>query len=280
MRQQKAITVGWILVAVGLSACGAPAATQAPGVETPTQPESLPATSQPTTEPQPTLEVSSLEPQRVEFQADDGTQLVGTYWPPVQTPAPGVILMHMMGKDKDSWQPLPALLQGAGIAHEGSQQPSYAVFAFDFRGHGESGGSASDRPAMLDDARAAFATFQALPGVDPGRIALIGASIGADAAVDVCIEGCVGAISLSPGGYLGIAYNDALLALGDKPVLCVASEGDIQPAQTCKHGEQAGLSDYRIQLYTGSLHGTDMFLIAEQPPMLTDLIFEWLRHIE
>lgn len=275
MQKLKMFATGWIAIAAVLSACAPPAPTQSPGTPAP---EETSAAALPTTQPQPTLEVSSFEPQRIEFQSADGTQLVGIYWPPAQSPAPGIILMHMMGKNKDSWQPLPALLQGIGSAHQSARQRSYAVFAFDFRGHGESGGTSGDRPAMLDDARAALAAFQALPDVDPERVVLIGASIGADAAVDVCVDGCIGVISLSPGGYLGIAYNDALLALGDKPVLCVASESDVQPAQTCKRGEQAGLSDYGMQLYTGGLHGTDMFLITDQQPMLTDLIFEWLGH--
>jgi hypothetical protein len=86
----------------------------------------------------------------------------------------------------------------------------------------------------------------------------------------------VGAASLSPGSFLGPIYNDALGNLGNKPVLCVATEGDSHSAETCRAGEQAGLSDYQIQIYQGREHGTDMFSMDEQQPYLTDLLFEWL----
>jgi dienelactone hydrolase len=177
----------------------------------------------------------------------------------------------MAGSRKESWQYLPDILQNLG---EGSR--AYAVFAFDFRGHGESQGSKDDLPGMVEDARAALSTFRTLAGVDPGRIVLMGASVGADAAVDACSEPCVGAISLSPGNYLGIEYASALSAMGAKPVLCVASESDGQPVQTCRNGEQLGLTDYQIQIYKGGFHGTEMLGITDQQPPLTDLIVKWL----
>lgn len=243
--------LGWTLVALALSACSA------------TAPDEAPVT------PAPVATTVDLiaQPQRIDFQSTDGTQLVGTYWPATHPSATGIMLMHMMRARKESWQSLPTLLQS---------QQGYAVFAFDFRGHGESKGSSSDRAGMLEDARAALSTFRALSGVDPERIVLIGASIGADAAVDICGEGCIGAISLSPGSFLGTAYDAALLALGDKPVLCVASEDDSQSAMTCRDNATLGLSDYQTQLYTGGRHGTDMLAIADQQPMLIDLIFDWL----
>jgi dienelactone hydrolase len=187
--------------------------------------------------------------------------------------------MHMMGKTKESWELLPALLQGAGMAHESAEQQSYAVLAFDFRGHGESEGDPGNADGLLQDAQAAQSMMRTLPEVDPERIVLIGASIGADAAVDTCGEGCIGAISLSPGSYLGPNYNDALVTLGDKSVLCVASEEDSLPAQTCEGGRQALLSDYQIQIYTGRYHGTDMLGITDQQPLLIDLIVGWVSRV-
>jgi len=275
------LITGWLVMTVSLSACGsAPMPTEVEA-SAPTTDQAIPRTEPQSAEPQIVIDIDSLEPQQVQFQSTDGTPLAGTYLPPTQSPAPGLMLMHMMGASKESWGALPALLQGVGIAHEGAQQPSYAVLAFDFRGHGESGGNAGDRAGMLEDAEAALAYFQSLPGVDRDRIVLIGASIGADAAVDICSAGCIGAASLSPGSFLGSIYNDALLDLEDKPVLCVATEEDSHSAETCRGGEQAGLSDYQIQIYQGREHGTDMFAIAEQQPYLTDLLFEWLAtHVQ
>ncbi|MBN1429535.1 MAG: alpha/beta fold hydrolase [Anaerolineae bacterium] len=271
MKKIETGVIVWAVLSVCLSACAGSTIPESPQMPTPTSDET---TTSPTTS-RPQVPVSALEPQPIQFQSADGIQLAGTYWPPAQSPAPGILLMHMMGKTKESWEILPALLQGIGMVHDGTQ-PSYAVLAFDFRGHGESSGDAADRQKMLEDAQAALAYFQSLPGVDPQRIVMIGASVGADAAVDICGQGCIGAISLSPGSFLGPNYNDALAAVKDKPVLCVASENDSHSLETCREGEQVGMSTYQMQLYQGDAHGTDMFAITDQQPMLTDLIFEWL----
>lgn len=217
------------------------------------------------------------EPQRIEFESSDGTRLVGTFWPPAQAPAPGVLLMHWNPGDRSDWMMLAGLLQGVGMAGPsgGSEPRSYAVFAFDFRGHGESGGS-SDTDGYLQDANAALALFRSMQGVDPEHIVLIGASIGADAAVAACGDGCIGAISLSPGGYLGTPYAEALNAMGDQPVLCVAAEGDEPARSACEEGESSGVTDYQVQMYEGNAHAMEMFDLADQQPMLLDLIFEWL----
>jgi hypothetical protein len=183
--------------------------------------------------------------------------------------------MHWNPGSREDWMMLSALLQGAVVAGSPSDRLSYAVLSFDFRGHGESGGT-PDAAGYLEDARAALGVFEDLPGVDPTRIVMIGASIGADAAVDACGVGCIGAISISPGNYLGVNYADALDTLGDKPVLCVASRDDHPSPETCESGQNVGLSDYLMQFYTGSAHGMDLFKITEEEPALIDLIFAWL----
>lgn|SRR5574341_978735 len=259
---------------VGFAACGGGTVTDSPNASTPD--EGIPTSAQ-TLPPPVTVDLEALAPRRVEFQSGDGTVLVGTYWPPTLSPAPGVILMHMMGGSKEDWLTFAALLQGAALARVGAGEQrarSYAVLAIDFRGHGESGGN-PDPNLMNQDARSALAYIQTLPEVDPAAIIMIGASVGADAAVDECGQGCIGAVSLSPGGYLGVAYNDALAALGSKPVLCVASEGDTVSADTCRGGDEVGLPDYQTHLYSGNAHGTDIFNNGQQP-YLTDLVFEWL----
>jgi pimeloyl-ACP methyl ester carboxylesterase len=183
--------------------------------------------------------------------------------------------MHWNPGSREDWNMLATLLQGAAVSSQQANQQGYAVFAFDFRGHGESGGSA-DRAGYLMDARAALDRFRTLPGVDPNWIIAIGASIGADAAVDACGEGCVGAVSLSPGAFLGIPYPDAVAAVGNKPVLCVAAQGDGPSPGACREGQAAAQGDYQLQIYQGSAHAMQMFDITEEEPALVDLIFQWL----
>jgi pimeloyl-ACP methyl ester carboxylesterase len=243
------------------------------------------------------------DPQRVEFQAEDGKNLVGYYYPSMYANAPVIILMHWAGGDLTDWCEIAPWLQNrqsdnpakpercANATEEKkptwldptwfppmSPQISMAVFAFDFRGYGESeaGGGWSE---YAKDARAAFETAAGLEGVDPTRMAAIGASIGADGAADGCLlynqsagSGCLGALSLSPGNYLDMPYAGVVTDLAPNPVWCLAAEGDGESAPTCKG---ASGDQYRSQIYAGSAHG--MMLITpdlEPQPML--LIREFL----
>jgi len=280
------IAAAALLSLMGLLAACAPATVAQPATPTPTveEPTSLPSLTEPpaTTVPEeatPVPETPSLpEAQRVAFSSEDGTPLVGIYYPPAVGPAPGVLLMHQMGVDKEIWEPLlPALRGQEGAARPGS---GYAVFAFDFPAHGESGGEFSDQ-AALAAARTALALMRTFEGVDADHIALIGASIGADAAVDECNEGCVGAVSISPGSYLGVDYQQALADLQaekDPPVLCIASREDFPSPATCQSGETVGLADYQVHIYEGNVHGNYLFFEEDltPPPLIRDLIVQWL----
>ncbi|GAB4469967.1 MAG: hypothetical protein Kow00124_05650 [Anaerolineae bacterium] len=247
-----------------------PASTEPPQDVEPVEPQPIGAgpAKAPAAGPPP-------EPQRIEFEAEDGTPLVATFYPPAAENAPGLLLMHQAGSSRAVWEPYAPLWQG------GSAVPgvSFGVLAIDFRGHGESGSGGFEGVRM--DARASLALLRTLPGVDPDRIILIGASIGADAAVDECSEGCIAAVPLSAGGYLGLPFNDALAALlaaQNPPVLCVAAREDGRSAATCEEGAAVGLADYRVQIYPGGAHGTFMFDEAYEPPLF-DLINSFLSEI-
>ena len=298
-RGRRIWSVVCLLVMLGAAACATPTETPAAAPEGGQEPQSeeQPTEAAPTVAPTATEEPGSAveqptetpsetpepaaptAPERMEFQAEDGTTLVGLFWAPTSQPAPGVLLLHWAPGTKEDWIDIATALQ-AGSASElapGVQlEHGYAVFAFDFRGQGESGGQLN-REANVGDTLAALALFRTLPGVDPDHIALVGASIGADAAVDACGEGCVTAVSLSPGSYLGVAYPDAVAALGDVPVLCVASDGDNPSPQTCRDGEAAAQAEFQVQIYSGSAHGMMMFDITDQTPLLVDLLFGWLK---
>ena len=287
------------IIAILVTACGP---TQTPG-QAPVQPGGQ-ATESPTSPPPPTSQPSPTqspaislkpEPTRVEFQASDGRALVGYYYPSPSPNAPVVVLMHMMGTTQQDWVSLglvdwlqnwpssgggmsaPALL--TSIYPPMPQGLSFAVFTFDFRGFGESlplmpdsmAGDEFDQwiAGWLLDAQAAYEKAETLPGVDPTRIAGIGASIGADGVVDACGEGCLGALSLSPGDYLNVPYKTAVKAVDDagKPVWCIAHEKDAPSAQACKG---ASGQHYNSIIYSEGggeygVHGM-MFLAADYAP--------------
>ncbi|NDJ34842.1 MAG: hypothetical protein GYB64_09250, partial [Chloroflexi bacterium] len=94
-----------------LAACVAPPAaapTDVPATAAPTEPPFVPtdapAGAEPTAAPVPTvagtLPLEALAPERIEFAAEDGTPLVGTYFPPAQPEAPGVVLVHMLNRSR------------------------------------------------------------------------------------------------------------------------------------------------------------------------------------
>jgi pimeloyl-ACP methyl ester carboxylesterase len=75
--------------------------------------------------------------QTVNFLTDDGVSIIGSYYTPLNvvsnasssTTTPTVILLHMLGKDRGTWNAFASTL---------SQKGSYAVLSIDLRGHGES----------------------------------------------------------------------------------------------------------------------------------------------
>lgn len=297
------------------AACAVPA----PATETATEPAAEPATATeaftatevPSTAtaaapPRP-LSNLSADPQRKEFQAEDGKNLVGYYYPSKYADAPIMILMHWAGGDLTDWCEIALWLQnrrdenpanpercanaGFGLP-AGMSTPwldstwfppmapdvSIAVFAFDFRGYGESDGGSGNETR---DALAAFQTAAGFEGVDTTRMAALGASIGADGAPDGCLlynqktgSGCVGAFSLSPGNYLGMDFAAVVKDLAPIPIWCLAAEGDAYSFSTCN---SASGESYRPVIYIGTdLHGM-MLITPDLEPQPMILIQDFLE---
>ena len=125
----------------------------------------------------------------VEFQTSDGVNIHGSLFPPEngKSPVPAILLLHQLGKDKSSWNAFAAKLAGK----------HYAVLAIDLRGHGDSlefgdeirrhsDFSESEWPEMIEDVRAAITYLKSRKEVNEDRIAIIGASIGANATIVCC----------------------------------------------------------------------------------------------
>jgi dienelactone hydrolase len=228
------------------------------------------------------------DPQRIEFQAKDGQALSGTYYPAAVNPAPTIVLMHWAPGDETAWVAIAAWLQNRGLAVEPGDMPwldpewfppmlegrSFAIFTFTFRGC-EGGCGSLDREGWLLDAQAAVQTAKALDGVDPEQIAIIGASIGADGAADTCGEGCLGALSFSPGSYLTIPYETAVAEVdgAEKPAWCLAAEDDPGSAPAC---QAASGNHYRMEMYSGADHGMELIRPDTEPNTL-ELVLEFLQ---
>lgn len=285
----------WLLVSmVPLTGClGQPASIEGTPTPSPTATVSAStATPGPTfTETEtptlaPTLEPLPSDPQLIEFEAEDGEELTGTYFPAAANPAPLIVLMHWAQGDQSDWRSVALWLQNR-LAFEADyplpeapEGSSYAVFTFNFRGFGLGAGPSItiwDPDGWAKDVSAALETARGLPGVDMERYLTVGASIGADAAVLACQDGCRGALSLSPGGFLNIPYTEAIdqSRIQSKQAIfwCLAAEGDQTSAQAC---ESVSGEDFRKQIYTGEAHGMALF-DGDQEPAIGQLILDFIN---
>jgi alpha-beta hydrolase superfamily lysophospholipase len=202
----------------------------------------------------------------VSLAATDGTQLAATFYEASARPAPGVVLVHMLGRSKDEWAPLAERLQGAGIS----------ALALDLRGHGRSAGNGAALSEMVRDVQVAVGWLSANPAVR-GRIAIVGASLGANLAGVVAADSAaVGAVALiSPSlDYRGIRLDAGMMKkIGDRPVWLAASTEDPYALRTMK--ELAGELATREQHPSAArAHGT-MLLAADQE--LAPALVDWLR---
>ncbi|MBN1963311.1 MAG: alpha/beta fold hydrolase [Anaerolineae bacterium] len=207
------------------------------------------------------------EPQRVEITADDGAILVGNYYAPsapAEDGAPAVLLMHQMSSRKEAWIDFAALLLDAG----------FAVLAVDLRGHGETGGRALWDQAELD-VQSWLDWLREQDGIDPERLNIAGASIGANLALrGMANDGhVVTAIALSPGlDYVGVTTEDAITAINLRPVFLVASQLDRESAQAVRVLAGLTVGDTMARIYMLGAHGTGIFMLEDD---LMPLMVHW-----
>lgn len=217
-------------------------------------------------------------PRLVEITTADDRTLEGLYYPASVDNAPVVVLMHWAPGSMQDWETIAPWLQNRPDELEGAEswfplmpaKVSLAVVAFNFGGYGNSGYGGS-RESFVDDALAAVEFAASLDNVDAHRVMTIGASIGADGAVDSCYlfndagEGgtCIGALSLSPGNYLTetFTYTQAagMVDQSGFPVWCLAAQGDYESPGVCR----SLTGDYsRAFIFPGSGHG--MVLVSPE----------------
>lgn len=192
------------------------------------------------------------------------------YTPGGARPGPGVILIHMLGSDRQVWD-------DNGLANT-LVENGYAVLSVDMRGHGETG-SSIDWPLAPEDLQRAWDHFTSLETVDPQRTAVIGASIGANLALVTGADqpAIRTVILLSPGlDYRGVATEGPLEKYGPRPILIVASEEDVYAADSSRTLATLAQGESQLEMYDGAGHGTRMF---NPQPELSGVILTWLAQI-
>ena len=227
----------------------------------------------------PALSSAPQGAKAVRIVTSDGWQLAAWYYAPKRDNAPGVILLHQRGADKSSWGVLPVKL----LAED------FAVLAIDLRGHGESvdpqGKSVAlaalheaDYLAMLNDVAAAREYISAQQHVNGERVAIIGASIGANLAImyastdrRVRTTAC-----LSPGlDYYGLKPMEYLEGYGKRALYLVAAKGDEYAYSSCEQLAAQALADpVSFRKFEGKAHGTA--LLTAETGLADTIVSGWL----
>ncbi len=159
----------------------------------------------------------------------------------------GLILLHQLGKNRDSWKPWIAEFQ-----------KTHNVLALDLRGHGQSSGSFQDFSdddfnAMKKDVAAAVDSL-GKRGIEPKQISIMGASIGANTTQNyVSVNPHDKAILLSPG----LNYRGIKLTMKDNAALVVVSEEDAYSCDSVRELEKISPKSKFIYLKNRG-HGTNM----------------------
>jgi len=221
---------------------------------------------------------AEAQPVEVSFVTSDSVTIHGTYYPVGNSPAPAVVLLHMLGKSRRDWS----------VFAESAAWSGFAVLAIDLRGHGQStamkSGSLSvktmspaDFSAMTKDVEASVEWLRNRRDVDSGAIALVGASIGANVALtygagDTAIRAVV---LLSPGEvYRGFALQPALREYVPRRLLAIAAEDDNYSLLTVRSVAREDHGKVDVQVYSDGGHGT--YLLAARPE-LAGRVIEFLN---
>ncbi len=215
----------------------------------------------------------------VTLLTQDGAHIAATLYP-VSRPQPaGLILVHMLGSDRSSWESFARAAQRKG----------YLTIAFDMRSHGGSTGMtgvmtdhrASTRQKWLGVLYDIDAAKQALldQGADPENLALVGASLGANLALRYAAghEDIQTVVLLSPGiTYQEIETTDVIAAYGRRPLLLMTSTGDTYATASCQTLRTLAKGQCELREYDGSAHGPALFAAASTIP---GQILLWLDSI-
>lgn len=207
----------------------------------------------------------------VDLKTSDGITIKGSYYNASEENASGVILLHMLTRNRGDWREFARELQVSG----------YGVLAIDMRGHGESDldyrefSPGDDFKDMVLDVAAAK-EYLIDEGISADKIAIIGGSIGANVALNYAAQDTdiKAVVLLSPGlNYRGIETEDAMAAYGERPVFLIASEGDPYCANTCEVLYSIAKGEKNLKIYPASAHGT--WIIHAQNS--SRMIIEWLQ---
>jgi dienelactone hydrolase len=212
----------------------------------------------------------------VVLDTEDGAKIYGTYYPGAKDD-PGVILLHMLRRDRKDWASFAATLQLSNMN----------VLAIDLRGHGQSTKMADGSPLSLAgftdgnfigmelDIMAAV-DYLLKQGADPKRIAVVGASIGANVGLAYAANhhSVIKAVALlSPGlKYRGVE-TETPMGTYEGPVFLSAARNDTYSASSVEKLAKIRPDRCTKNMIPGTSHGTNMI---SQSRMLYEDLRTWI----
>jgi len=207
--------------------------------------------------------------EEVAFDTEDGLRLRGWFLPASGGDGGAVLVCNGNGGNRAMRAPLAAALSRAGLS----------VLLFDYRGYGGNPGRPSEA-GLAADTRAAHAWLAARAGVDPGRVAYYGESLGAAVALGLAIERPPAALvlrspftSLADVAQFHYPWLPVRLLLAERypsldrirhlavPLLVVAGERDaIVPASQSRRLYDAAREPKRFTMVPGADHNDEALL--------------------
>ncbi len=205
----------------------------------------------------------------VQIDAADGLTLVGDYYAQIgmSESAPAVLLLHMLGSNREAWEAFISPLYDAG----------YAILAVDMRGHGDTGGT-NDWTLAETDIQIWLDWLRTQEGVRTDAVSIIGASIGSNLALIGCANDstCVTAIALSPGqDYRGVQPAESVASgLAERSALLVGSYSDGSVVRDILAMVGSAQGEIGTRFYPGRVHGTN--LLASEGAPIMQMMIAWL----
>ena len=213
--------------------------------------------------------------EHVKFETDDGYSISAIIGKPenIVEDLPGIILIHQGGSSKEEW----------GSFFDKLVKQKYIVLAYDVRGHGGSDkveniyALFNDPNSAPHDLYAAFEYLKDYDNVDADRIAIIGASIGANLA-------CVGITKLNIKTAVSISAKTSAVEnlnrskdLILKSIFYIASTGDQNGKRVEWARELYDRTEFPkkfLEVKNSSAHGVSIF---KNEPSVKNEIILWLK---
>jgi pimeloyl-ACP methyl ester carboxylesterase len=210
----------------------------------------------------------------VTLRTDDGVTIAATFYEAARSPAPAVILLHMLTRSREDWQGAANRFADAGIH----------ALAIDFRGHGGStigppgADGGPDLSRFVLDVRAARAFLATRPDqVRVSAIGIAGASAGANAAIlEAAGDDMIKSLALLSAGmeYQNLRTSAAMQKYGARPALLIAASNDPYALRSMRELAALGGGIREKRTLNDAGHGTTM--LSRDPDLGRSLV-DWFQ---